>query len=147
MPAVTVKAVFELLNCAIWTADALEFVTETVRIAGVPTVTSPKSIAVGLICSETTVELVDENGLEFEPQPEKARLSAMVAKNKATALPEILPRNPLSVWVTRDRFVVKCSLNAKSKILRNSHIDITCAKKVSQPVRLTRGNKHVWCAG
>jgi hypothetical protein len=120
--AVTVKALFELLNCAICTGDVLGFVIDTVLSSGVPMVTSPKSMLAGLICSATAAEPVDENGLEFEPQPDRARPNAIAAMLKAKALPAIVPRNLLSVWVACDRFSVRFLLITKSKILRNSHI-------------------------
>jgi hypothetical protein len=122
VPAVTVKALFELLNCAICTGDVLGFVIDTVLSYGVPMVTSPKSMAAGLICNATTVEPVDENGLEFEPQPERARLSATAATLNVRALAAILPRDLLPVWLACDRFSVRFLLITKSKILRNSHI-------------------------
>ena len=119
----------ELLNCATCTEIVLGFSMVTVRNTGVPTVTSPKSIVAGLICSPTAAELVEENGLEFEPQPKRARLSAMVATPNAILLPAIFPRNLLCVWVAFARLADLSSVIAKNKELRNSHIDITCAKE------------------
>jgi len=49
LPAFTVKALFELLSPAISIEDPLGFPIDMVRITGVPTVTSPKSIVAGLI--------------------------------------------------------------------------------------------------
>lgn len=87
------KALLELVNCDIWTSDVPGLVIDTVRNTGVPIVTSPKSTVSGAICS--AVELADANGLEFEPQPERARLSAAVATLKAMA--PIVLRNLFSV--------------------------------------------------
>jgi hypothetical protein len=110
----------------------------TSRSTGVPTVTSPKSIVAGLICSPTAVELVEENGFEFEPQPERATLSATVTTPSAILPCAIFPRNLLCVWVAFAWLAAISSLIAKNKELRISHIDITCAKKVRQPMRLIR---------
>jgi len=59
--------------------------------------------------------------------------------------------NPFLAWVASDRLVVCSSLIAKNNILRNSHIDITCAKRIcSQPMRnpapVTRGYEVVWAS-
>lgn len=129
VPAFTVKALLELLNCATCTEDVFGFSIVTVRNTGVPMVTSPKSIVAGLICSPTAAELVEENGWEFEPQPDRATLSTMVATHRAIALSAILPLDLLFVWAPFDRPVDISSLIAKNKELLNSHIDITCAKK------------------
>lgn len=122
VPAFTVKALLELVNCATCTEEVLEFVIDTVWNTGVPIVTSPKSIVAGVICNVIAVELVEENGFESEPQPERARLSAIATRLKAMALPAI-PRNLFFVWVARDRLGVIFSLIPKIKILRNLHID------------------------
>ena len=122
VPAFTEKAMLELLNCATCTEEVLGFSIVTVRNTGVPTVTSPKSIVAGLICSPTAAELVEENGWEFEPQPDRATLSAMLATLRAIALPAILPRNLPFVWVPFARLAVISSVIAKNKELRNSHI-------------------------
>ncbi len=100
VPAFTVKASLELLNCAICTEEVSRFSIVTVRNTGVPTVTSPKSMVAGLICRPAAAELVEENGLEFEPQPDRATQSAMVATPKT--VPAIFPRNLLIVWVRFD---------------------------------------------
>jgi hypothetical protein len=137
-PAFTVKALLELVSCATCTEEVPEFSIVRVRNTGVPMFTSPKSIVAGLICRPTAAELVVENGLEFEPQPDRAPLSAMVATLKAIALRAIFPRNLLVVGVPLARLADISSLIAKNKELRNSHIDITCPKRISQPMRITR---------
>ena len=48
VPAFTVNALLDMLNCAIWMEDVPGFEIETVRNTGVPIVTSPKSIVDGL---------------------------------------------------------------------------------------------------
>jgi hypothetical protein len=90
-PPFTVKALFEVLNWAICMADVPGFVMDMVRDAGVPIVTSPKSIAEGFTESSASVELVEENGCEFEPQPERPRLSAMAASPSAMAQAALRP--------------------------------------------------------
>ena len=58
--ALTVKALVDVLSCAICTGDVLWFEIETDWDTGVPTLTSPNSIAVGFI--ESASVLADENG-------------------------------------------------------------------------------------
>lgn len=48
VPAFTVNALLDMLNCAIWMVEVPGFVIDTVRNTGVPIVTSPKSIVEGL---------------------------------------------------------------------------------------------------
>ncbi len=59
-PARTVKVLIDVLSCAICTGDVLWFEIETVWDTGVPTLTSPNSIAVGFI--ETASVVAVENG-------------------------------------------------------------------------------------
>lgn len=54
------KALIDVVSCAIWTEDVLWFVMDTVWDTGVPTLTSPKSIAVGF--TESALVFGDENG-------------------------------------------------------------------------------------
>lgn len=84
--ALAVNELFVVDNCAISIEDEPELMMETSLNTGVPTVTSPKSIASGLTTSADV--LVDETGLEAAPQPESARVSAMAAIPNATAPPE-----------------------------------------------------------
>ena len=122
MPAVTLKALLEVLNCAICTGAVVGFVINMVLETGVPTVTSPKSSVVGLI-SRAAFELVDANGLEFEPHPERARPSASVATHEG--MHAIALRYLLFVLSSGGRFAARISLVPENKILRNLHIDIT----------------------
>ena len=87
------KALLDVFTCAICSEDEPGFVMDTFRYAGVPTFTSPKSIAVGRTTSADVLEPVDENAGEFAPQPESPRLSPMAATPSAmaTAQPAIRP--------------------------------------------------------
>src|SRR5580692_4081700 len=138
-PAFTVKALVEVLTCATCTADVPWFVIDRVRETGVPTFTSPKSIVDGLTTSAgvLALEVVDEKALESEPQPERPMLSAIaVDPSTRTQTADIRPSNLCCFGVTFSRPRVIFPLIPKNKILRNSHIDITCAKEsggTSQP--------------
>lgn len=96
------KALLEVCNCAICSEDVPGFVMDTFRYTGVPTFTSPKSIAVGLTTSADAFKLVDESAWEFAPQPESPRLSPMAATPSAmaTAQPAIRPLELFFVWET-----------------------------------------------
>jgi len=91
VPAVTVNVALEVFKSAICIADVPEFVITTLRYTGVPTFTSPKSTVDGLTTSAD--ELVEENGLVSEPQPESPKLSPVATNptitNPATDLLEL----------------------------------------------------------
>jgi hypothetical protein len=129
LPAFTVKALFELLSAAISIEDALVFPIDTVRITGVPTVTSPKSIVPGLICSVISLEPGELNALEFEPQP----VITMVIESKATLVARnpraSFPRNRVFEWARCDRLVEINPIIPEPKRLRYLDIDITCVLK------------------
>jgi len=124
----TVKAPPEMLNSPISTELAPEFVIDTLRDAGVPTLTSPKSIAAGLIESLGAIWLADEKALEFDPQPASPVVIAMAAV--ASAMDQTVPRRlKLSFeCVSSCQVITTLFLKEEGNIFRDSCIDITCGQ-------------------
>jgi len=98
--AVTEKALFEVLNCAISAGDVPWFVIDTFRKTGDPTFTSPKSTVAGLTTSPGVLEFVDDNALASAPQPESPKMSPVAAAPTAMAMaqPAIRPLELFSLW-------------------------------------------------
>ena len=130
--ALTVNELLVVLSCAISIEDEPELMMDTSLNTGVPTLTSPKSIADGLTTKAGV--LVVEKGLAFAPQPESPKLSAIAAIPSARP-----PANRLLMTFlleTSGRTAVVLVFDAKNGILRNLYISITCASGVwrsSQP--------------
>ncbi len=67
----------DTLNCPICTEVVPEFVIDTLRETGAPTLTSPKSIDEGL--NDSWAELDGENAAEFDPQPARPAITETAA--------------------------------------------------------------------
>ncbi len=123
----TVNELLVVLKSAISIGDVPELVMDTFWNTGVPTFTSPKSIADGLTTSAGVP--VDEKGLESAPQPESARLSAMAAIPIASAPLQNRSHESCLLDIS-GRFAVVFFAVAKNEILRNLYIGITCASGI-----------------
>jgi hypothetical protein len=110
-PAFTVKVVVDVVKSAICTADVPEFVIETLRYTGVPTLTSPKSTIVGFSTSAGVLD--EENGLASAPHPDSPRLSPMVAIARAMTEPAMHLLEFLSLTETSGRIALIFSSTAK----------------------------------
>ncbi|MGA8088039.1 MAG: hypothetical protein WCA10_12080 [Terracidiphilus sp.] len=128
------KALPDMLNCPICTEVAPEFVMDTLRDTGTPTLTSPKSIVEGLTDSTDELWFADENAPEFEPQPARPAVIAIAANPSAMAQPFFDPLKRPFVWLTAGRAVTTLSSITENEILQNLSIDITCSKVPDNPV-------------
>ena len=79
VPALAAKELSERLSCSTCMEDVPLFVISSVWLTLFPTLTSPKSTAVGFTASPPVVVLFEENGVEFEPQPETPKPSPRAA--------------------------------------------------------------------
>jgi hypothetical protein len=122
-----VNELLVVLKSAISIEEVLELVIDTFWNTGVPTFTSPKSIADGLTMSAGVP--VDEKGLEPAPQPESARLSAMAAIAIASG-PLENRSHDFCLLDTSGRITVIFFAVAQNVILRNLYIGITCASGI-----------------
>lgn len=122
------KAVLELLNSLISSAEVPGFLIEMVCVALPPIFTSPKSTEDGVVT--TAFEAFGENALELDPQP----VSPMPRKIEEAKI-AIAPIFRLRERAIESEFALRCFLNIRSE----------------EQFRLLRIKRHlhkvIWCFG